>query len=92
MDWVNGQPKTLKALRMWHWRQMLVNRAEQIKFETLAINMGSDYPAKRDTFTAIADHARQQANLHLSAVQVLNDSVPGTAEQDCSAEVKNEQG
>jgi hypothetical protein len=31
-----------------------------------------------------AHDLKQKADLHLSAVQVLNDSLPGTAEQDCA--------
>lgn len=87
-DWINGQPKTLKALRMWHWRQVLTNRAEQDKFEMLAEKL-KHHPVKSRTFTEIATNTRMQANLHLSAVQVLNDVLPGTAEQDCAAEDGN---
>lgn len=71
-DWFNGQPKSLKALRMWHWRQVRHYRDLADRADTLKLSSATDWHAL--------------ANLHLSAVQVLNDSVPGTAEQDCAEE------
>lgn len=65
---------TLKDLRMWHWREFLHHRNLQRRYE-------------RSTHAHAVPQAqrhRDTANLHLSAVQVLNDSVPGTAERDCA--------
>lgn len=67
-------PRTLKELRMWHWRQVTRLRGEQRFYEV------QEDPA----LAARAKRFGEMANLHLSAVQVLNDSVPGTAEQDCA--------
>lgn len=81
-DWVNGQPKTLKALRMWHWREYLRVVAIQRRLEGAIAGDPEPYEQTRRNLAL----ARDTANLHLSAVQVLNDSLPGTAEQDCAQE------
>lgn len=67
----------LRALRMWHWRQLLVQRA----IERVAVAEGDNL---------MRSVAAQQANAHMKFVQLLNDLVDGTAEQDCrvDAEVK----
>lgn len=60
---------TLKELRMWHWLQVLHYRKVENAQE-----------ARR----GYSKHcqSRDMANMHLSAVQCLNDSLPGTAEND----------
>lgn len=65
------QFKALKELRMWHWRAFLYHRKQQRDKERLEL----EHAAKQQ---------KELAHLHLSAVQVLNDSLPGTAEQDCA--------
>jgi hypothetical protein len=62
---------TLKELRMWHWREFLrYRRQERLQEE-------------RRGYTEHCQ-SRDIAYLHLAAVQVLNDCLPGTAEQDCA--------
>lgn len=65
---------TLKELRMWHWRRLLDQRNRQ-RYE-------ESKPEARDKAVRVQS-ARDACNLHLGAVQALNDHVPGTAEQDC---------
>jgi hypothetical protein len=76
--------RTLKALRMWHWQQMKTHRAEQDRLERL-VDQSTRAHHKKEYREEARQH-RMLADLHLSAVQVLNDSVPGTAEQDCAEE------
>jgi hypothetical protein len=64
---------TLAQLRMWHWRQY----KHYGKLRDLA-------EARHGVATP--NQARDMANVHLGAVQLLNDLLPGTAEQDCSRE------
>ena len=64
--------KTLKELRMWHWREFLRYRADQ--------RIAEDMKGMKTS----AAYARKHANHHLGAVQILNDHVSGTAERDCA--------
>lgn len=73
---------TLKELRMWHWRQVIANRKLQNSLAALA-EQPQIYCGNA---AEVAEHHKQLADLHLSAVQVLNDSVPGVAEYDCIEE------
>lgn len=57
--------KTLKELRIWHWLQFLRYRRIQRLHE-------QKHGVER------ANQARDIAQLHLSAVEVLNDALPGT--------------
>lgn len=76
--------KDFKSLRMWHWREFLAHREEELKFESYKDTAPA--PAYLLTYQRISTMARAQARVHLGAVQVLNDLLPGTAEQDCAAE------
>lgn len=71
---------SLKELRMWHWRQFLYCRQVELH------RAQPKFPILGATLEFLASHFHQEANLHLSAVQVLNDCLPGTAEQDCAEE------
>ena len=64
---------SLTELRMWHWDKFKLYR-------------GHENDARRRNCEPSVEQWRQLAHLHLSAVQVLNDSLPLTyAEQDCQA-------
>lgn len=64
--------KTLRELRLLHWRQLAAVRKMQ-KFQTL-----NNDPAQLERL----------AMEHLGAVQLLNDYVSGTAEQDDDSSVQ----
>lgn len=64
-----GPPRTLRDLRLWHWRLVVSNRAS-----------ARDMEAQGRQRQARALHGK--ADWHLSAVQALNDVVSGTAEAD----------
>jgi hypothetical protein len=72
---------TLKALRMWHWRQL----TEYRRMERNAERGTSLSP--REQAQSVAYYKRH-ADFHLGAVQALNDVVPGVAEYDCMDEDK----
>ena len=81
---------TLKELRMWHWRQVIKCRKAQRHNEQEAEKLleGRNYLDDNEhqrlgRYKADAKSLGELADLHLSAVQVLNDSVPGVAEYDC---------
>jgi hypothetical protein len=63
------QEKELRELRMWHWRQCL--QASR----TLCSKLGNQSSKTR---------WRNAWKLHMGAVQLLNDFVSGTAEEDCA--------
>lgn len=64
----------LRALRLWHWQQSQVCRRKQEKFEQ------ADNPSRFTRQSARIQ--KHRANMHIKAVQALNDVVSGTAEQD----------
>lgn len=72
---------TLRELRMWHWRRLLVCRAGERKHEA---ELASDQSRNRSYHEQRLRYARQNADFHLKAVQALNMVCQGTAEQDCS--------
>jgi hypothetical protein len=65
----------LRALRLWHWRELLDNRAKANYFRKDG----------QEEITKLFDDA---ANVHLAAVQTLNDLFPmgETAESDAQRE------
>ena len=84
---------TLKELRMWHWRQLMrfrnqenchLDKAKAWMSAPMKLGYNPVVWAKREEKKA--ETYRKQANFHLGAVQVLNDSLPGTAENDCFEE------
>lgn len=62
---------TTRELRVWHWKQALVNR----KREDEHVDRAGKYApgADRKYHLRYARKYRKAANLHMSAVQVLND-------------------
>lgn len=78
---------TLRELRMWHWRELLNERRLQNKFEERARSANPGYYF--NTNNGHAKRHKQQASLHLGAVQALNDVLTGTAEQDCMEETND---
>lgn len=72
-------PASLRELRLWHWRLVMSNRTKARLLE----EDGTHWDKR---------HARvfhRKADWHLSAVQVLNDVVSGTAEDDDQKVVRN---
>ena len=74
----NGDRLTPRALRLWHWRELIVARAKANQY----IPRGSEFQEERYV------HYSMIGNFHLKAVQVLNDAEDcrkTTAEQDDAA-------
>jgi hypothetical protein len=65
----HSQEQALRQLRMWHWQQALKAT------KTQRSKLGS-----KSSMTK----AKNAWKLHMGAVQLLNDLVPGTAEEDCN--------
>lgn len=72
----------LKELRMWHWRQVLDYRRAAREIEKSADQQ--THVHRRDSKLEVAAAHNKLANFHIGCVQVLNDYLPGTAEQDCA--------
>lgn len=68
---------TLKELRMWHWEKALECSVAKRQME------GRMEECNETESAVMYQYARQGWNLHMGAVQALNDVLPGTAEQDC---------
>lgn len=83
------QPMTLRALRLWHWRKVLSYRATATAAEQRVESWENTNRGKVNRWARNrAKAAHQKANWHLGAVQVLNDVVDGTAEQDAMGQAK----
>lgn len=80
-------PMTLRALRLWHWRKVLSYRAVAARHAAYADDWERRHPGKVCRYSRGKERQmNQRANWHLGPVQVLNDVVTGTAEQDALAE------
>ena len=66
---------TLEGLRAWHQDQADLQKAEDAKFTAMC--HARTEPGKVTTFARIAEQARALAELHLSAVHVLNEAAKG---------------
>lgn len=82
-----GPPKTVRELRLWHWRKVRTARTNAEGFEEAYKQWEEHRPGK--VCKVYRNRARDQhkiANWHLAAVQVLNDhfDVPNgdTADRD----------
>jgi hypothetical protein len=77
---------TLKELRIWHWQKLLQARLQQRKHEEKAETLRASAIYRQRVQAGHSDITarsyQRTASLHLGAVQALNDSLPGTAEQD----------
>jgi len=70
--------KTLREIRMWHWRQVVNSRQLERDHEAGLQAWGNVHYST----SSIARH-RADADRHLRAVQTLNEFVTGVAEYDC---------
>ena len=75
---------TLKELRMWHWKQSQLNRAEELKCKERLDNEPAMYAGARLVLLDTARDWYTRANFHISACQALNDILPGCGEYDCA--------
>lgn len=74
---------TLRELRMWHWKRALAARANERLNEHLLTdkaNWALGFSIRHKIAVS-----RARADMHIRAVQALNEVVPGTAEEDCNA-------
>lgn len=78
-----GPPKTLRELRLWHWRKVVLHRERAIAAAEDTDRLEALHAPKK--FSRVRENAQHGvANWHLAAVQVLNDHFPvgDTAERD----------
>ncbi len=61
----------LRALRLWHWQEVVSNRSLAEKMDTYANDRR--YASSRTMYVDLHRHYTANANMHLSAVQWLND-------------------
>jgi hypothetical protein len=73
-----NMPADLRELRLWHYRQALKRRALAEGFKALANNAGDPNDGRFRT----ARTYNEEADLHDSAVGVLDDVVDGPVEED----------
>lgn len=69
-------PASLRALRLWHWRKVVLHRKNATRHEEDDAKWNKAYPqhAPRRGARAKAEHGK--ANWHLGAVQTLNELFP----------------
>lgn len=75
---------TLTELRIWHWKQAMEQRKEELKCKERLDNEPTMYIGARTTLLNTARDWYVGANFHIAACQALNDVLPGTGEQDCA--------
>jgi hypothetical protein len=68
----------LRELRMWHWKRAMAHRRSADTYRGQTTRYAKEQTARNDC----------RANFNIRAVQILNDYVPGTAEEDCRREVR----
>jgi hypothetical protein len=64
---------SLRSLRLWHWKRALAHRRSADTYRAGTTRYAKEQTARNDC----------RANFHIGAVQLLNDYVSGTAEEDC---------
>lgn len=85
------QLDSLRLLRLWHWRKVEGNRGNARSYEKEAERQRAAHPGSPvagNHATKLAKRAHGKADFHLKAVQLLNDVVSGTAEEDARGTAK----
>lgn len=77
---------TLRSLRLWHWQKVLSYTSVAENFEAAQKAWDAKYnPPYKSSYNATkAKNARREAARHQSAVDALNEVVPGRVEDDWS--------
>lgn len=82
-----GPPRTLRELRLWHWRKVVTHRAKAMRHEARDAAWHERHPQYPRPRGADARAEHRIADWHLTAVQTLNAYFPDpldTAERDDS--------